>query len=325
MSKQDLKEFYMVALGPNGDLVGPEPTTINKAETNGTKLVEPSNGTSSAIFNLVKKNKIIGKLFSTKDKAVKFLKNITKLKKNNKSFSELIESYDENNKMSLLKVNLEDLLTAKTNDARAIAKSTTAHDQDDLVGDKDREKDDGGASDAIDTALKTGKVHQESILNIEDELSEFLERKFISLSKDDPRHFQDLHSRIVKQSSKKKEPKKAKKESFIEAKELNDKVFLNKSEQMAFAHYVARKEMRHPMSGAPMMDDIEMMSIVNQVEDFKHLADMMAETSVHMGLNSDDNYIKMLSKAMEKAMSLDPKSSEILMWRTVTSKLQPLV
>lgn len=64
--------------------------------------------------------------------------------------------------MSLLKTNLEDLLVARTNDARKIAKSTLSHDTDDLVSDPDRKDNDDKAQNNIDKALSTGHVYQDS-------------------------------------------------------------------------------------------------------------------------------------------------------------------
>lgn len=65
--------------------------------------------------------------------------------------------------MSLLKTtNLEDLVHNRTMDAKKTAKSTLAHDVEDLVSDPERSKDDGGAQDNIDKASKGAPLHQEA-------------------------------------------------------------------------------------------------------------------------------------------------------------------
>lgn len=241
---------------------------------------------SAVGMNKTKPSDILKDVFRTKQKFLNQLPYYVKVKK-------------ENIQMSLLRTTAEDLVAARTNDVRAIAKSTMAHDKDDLVGDKDREKDDGGASDAIDTALSTGKVHQES--------------RIFGIKNLNKRELEALMSCQEAATLN------------LEAKDLNDKVFMNKPEQMAFAHYIARKEMKHPMSGMPMIDDIAMMQMTNDVPDFKYLQDMMAQSSVETGLAGDDKYMKALSGAMDTAIKVDAKSPEVLMWRTVTSRLQPVV
>lgn len=203
--------------------------------------------------------------------------------------------------MSLLKTKAEDLLAAKTNDARAIAKSTLVNDKDDLVSDKDRERDDGGASGAIDVALRTGTVHQESLTLEGEDLSEI--EDLLKEAKNE----EEVQSGVI-----------------IEAKDLNSKAFLNKPEQSAFAHYMARKSVKHPMSGLPMLSDIEMMEMANMSGDFKMLSDRMSEEAVLMGM-ANDEYMKLLKSSMEKALKLDAKSPELLMWKTLTSRLQPVV
>ena len=79
--------------------------------------------------------------------------------------------------MSLLKTNLEDLLVSKTNDARKIAKSTTAHDKDDLVSDPHRKSSDDDAQSAIDKALSKGHVYQETEVSKESLFSSLQEQQ----------------------------------------------------------------------------------------------------------------------------------------------------
>lgn len=213
--------------------------------------------------------------------------------------------------MSTLKTKAEDLLSSKINDARAIAKSTLANDEDDLVSDKDREKDDGGSSDSIDQALKTGKVHQESSENILEDLA-----KEMDTSVEDLLQYacESAGIQIVVTP-----------EQILEAKSFNEKVFLNKSEQNSFAHFMARKEMKDPMSGLPMMDDLAMIDLAFNSSDFKQLENIISEGTATLGLSSDDKYLKVLSSIIDKATGLEVNSPEILMWRTLTSRLQPMV
>jgi hypothetical protein len=82
--------------------------------------------------------------------------------------------------MSLLKTNLEDLLVAKTNDARKIAKSTMAHDKDDLVSDPDRKASDDDAQNNIDKALSTGHVYQESVFSSFEEQQAYIHYRALS-------------------------------------------------------------------------------------------------------------------------------------------------
>lgn len=82
--------------------------------------------------------------------------------------------------MSLLKTNLEDLLVAKTNDARKIAKSTMAYDKDDLVSDPNRNSSDDDAQNNIDKALSTGHVYQESIFSSFEEQQAYIHYKALS-------------------------------------------------------------------------------------------------------------------------------------------------
>jgi hypothetical protein len=211
--------------------------------------------------------------------------------------------------MSILKSNtLEDLVISKSKDAVAAAKSSLKNDVDDLVSDKDREDSDSHAQDAIDKAAMGGSgVHQES-----------------KKEEDDDPCWDDHEMVGMKKKNGKEVPNCVPKESsFNEEISHNKDVFYNKAEQEAFSHFMARKQTFDPMSGEPSLSDPSFLDMVYPLSNFKDLKNSLTSQAVMMGLSSNKEYLKQLGTFLKKSESMKSDSLEVLMWRTLTSSLQP--
>lgn len=110
-----------------------------------------------------------------------------------------------------------------------------------------------------------------------------------------------------------------------EANGFNKKAFINKPEQDSFVHFMALSELRDPITGQALFDDMIMLELASSTMDFVGLRNMMSERIVSSGLTQNEEYLKNVKSWVNKVDKVNPDSTEVLMWRTLTSRLQPQV
>lgn len=110
-----------------------------------------------------------------------------------------------------------------------------------------------------------------------------------------------------------------------EAENHNSEAFFNLAEQEAFIKFMAAKEMMDPITGNKLFSDLDFMSIVSSSFDFKQLRDRVSEMLTSSQMLSDEKFLKAMKSWTNKVESMKKDSSELLLWKTLTSSLQPAI
>lgn len=194
--------------------------------------------------------------------------------------------------MSLLKTNLEDLLAAKTNDARKIAKSTLAQDKDDLVSDPNRKNSDDDAQNNIDKALSTGHVYQEKEMKGKDPCW---------------KGYQMVGKKKVKG---KEVPNCIPKES----------VFSSIEEQEAYTSYVALKNIIEPISGEPKFNDLDVHNICKECYTISEFSNKLFSESVKLPYKKRKQFDEDVVRLEEEVINISVE--DLILWESIISNIK---